>query len=471
MFTDPNSTPTLLLNYNFKEEAKYYKEYRNMEEANHLKINEQIPNFFESEDILLERMGNHQKEVKKGNLGSKFRELEFLKFKKDLSSLILQQKDIDRIKLFVGSEQSKTVLFNSINWKVLRKSDTYGNSFYLSEDFLNFFKIEKYKRLQNIEKKIIVFKSAEYIDCLLLTTRIFSAFRNFEDADPNAFYDFDSFVSEETISYFIELMIPQINSLKDLRQHKDYYIPYATTLIMTFLTSYEKEKIPLKKLLFSKIFIKFINLDYDDHIKREKHRVPSLNADDGFPNFSSSSNVSRIRNNPFSLKESKHIYETFIKMDSQKSGYLTINDVKETDNFLFTNAFLDRLFHNVLTETAYNDDRFDYTSFLRFYVSLNFMKSPRSVDLFFDVADIDGDGVISNFDILYFYKEMIKESKIDKELHSYDRFYSELLDITKCNAKEGITKQQIYINKVGNPFFFLLFDIKTFIDWESPSSE
>lgn len=470
METEPKATLTLLTSNNFQDAAKYYREYRDIKSPNQNELEIQIPKFYEPEDELNLQKGKQNEKVK--NI---FKLIENLKFKKDISSLILQPKDIQYIKSIVLSEESKLVLFDSIKWDELRKNPTLGKSYYLSEEFLSAFKIEKSKYYQSHVKKYVAFKSVEYIDCLLLNSRLFYAYSFFEEINPNVFYDFNSFVSEDTISSFVEIMIPHLNSLKNLGKMKDYYIPYATTLIMTFLTFYEKEKIPLKKLLFSKIFIKFINIDYDDLIKKDKPKISSNSnpiADDGFPNFSnSSSNVIRRQNNPFKQNESKIIYNKFIKMDSKKTGYLRMEDIKKTDNYLFTDAFLDRLFHNVLTETSYNEDRFDYILFLRFYISLNYMKTPRSVDLFFEVADIDGDGVISNFDILYFYKEMIKETKIDKEKHSYDRFYSELLDITKCNAKDGITKKQIYQNKVGYPFFLLLFDISTFMEWEGPYQE
>lgn len=470
MYSDPKSTLTLLESNNFKNEARYYREFMGIQKSDQNELSLQIPTFFQPENDQ-----NSSDDNKKGKVKNMFKMIENLKFKKNISSFILKPNDIKFFKSIVESSESKLVKFDSINWAELRKNPSFGKSYYLSDDFLSAFKIEKSKYHQNHIEKIVIFKSSEYIDCLLLVSRIFFAYSFFEKIDPKVFYDFDGFVSEDNLSFFIEKMIPYLNSLKNLGKMTDYYVPYATALIMTYLTFYEKEKIPIKDLLFSKIFIKFINIDYDDLIKKDKPKISNNSipiADDGLPNFSnSSSNVGRRPNNPFKPEESKIIYNKFIKMDSKKTGYLRMEDVKKTDNFWFTDAFLDRLFHNVLTETSYNEDRFDYILFLRFYLSLNYMKTPRSVDLFFEVADIDGDGVISNFDILYFYKEMIRESKIDKEKHSYDKFYSELLDITKCNAKDGITKKQIYQNKVGYPFFLLLFDINTFKDWEDPGQE
>ena len=60
---------------------------------------------------------------------------------------------------------------------------------------------------------------------------------------------------------------------------------------------------------------------------------------------------------------------------------------------------------------------------------------------------------------------MLKELNIPAEDHSYDAFYSELLDYVNASPKTGITKELIYTTKTGAVFFMLLFDRNTFLSF------
>ncbi|OHT14589.1 hypothetical protein TRFO_14998 [Tritrichomonas foetus] len=395
------------------EEANYFQKL--ISEKKKSKFAQQIPNLIPAE------------KNPENSFTETFLRIMELKRRSSISSFVLKPNDITLFESELGLPYKRAIPYKSINWPKLRQNvKNAGQQFYLTDNFIKYF----------IDKKQN-FKSLEYMDCLRLLSRIFDSYK-YMDSIENI--EIDGSLNEAQISNFIEVMIPHIYGLQSMGSHTDYYIPYATSLMMFFLTSFDGDKVFVRRFFSSKYLIKFINLAYEDETK-----------------------------NPFQIQASRKAYRVFMQLDSQKTGYLTQSDVKEFERFSFTDAFIHRLFNDVFIGAIFNEGRLDYTLYLNFYLAVKYMKSPRSVDLLFQVADIDGDGIIGNFDILYFYKAMIKE--LGNPKHNYDTFLSELLDYTKSSALNGITKEQIYKTRSGDPFFLLLFDKVTFTKWEEPIHE
>ena len=409
MYLTPESTATKLKSLGFSKEADYFNSLVLSKEMN---PSQQIPTFYNFHE-------NCQ-----NSFAKLFKKASKLRYKRMISNLILEEEDFINLESALGLPTRKIVPFSSINWKEVDSLISFCDGFYLNENLLSNF------------KKGSAFNSLDYINFLKYLSFIFETYERIDDLDLN------SVVSESDISNFINVIIHDIPSLKNLGNYIDYYTTYATAVMMFFLTSFEGSKVFTRRFLSSRILLQLINLRFEN-------------------------NPDNLKRNPFRKDASSLAYNTFVRLDSEQSGYLLPTDVKEFNRFSFTDAFLSRLFNNVLT-TELNDGRLDYTLFLSFYLATTFLKSPRSVDLFFQVADIDGDGLISNFDILYFYKAMKKECKINN--HSYETFLSELLDNTK-GKPEGITKEQIYKTRSSDPFFLLLFDKNTFKKWEETSEE
>lgn len=446
MAFNPYATITILENQQLNEEAHFYKELRNLQDLKpecEAFPSQNIPPFYRQSDETNENGSNNSIKLGETRFRRIFRTVEKQKHKKRIQSYILSPKIISKFEEAICVSSTSNVKFDEISWDDLSPYRTYGNGVYLSNEFLDFFVFCD----KNNEK---YFRVMDYLNFLKLLSKIFFSFLLFEKVDQNVFYNFDSLVSEETLNDFVEVVIKYISGLDALEKHEPYYIVYATSLMMSFLTNYENEKIPIRKLLFSKIFIKFINFDNEES--------QSL-----IDNDSNDSLVSQPIN-PFHPKQCIELYNLFGKLDVSKSGLLRMCDIKTINSHIFTEAFLDRLVHHVF-EGAIDNDKLDYILFCRFYLAIKYITAPRSVDLLFSVADIDGDGVISNFDILYFYKEMLKELNIPAEDHSYDAFYSELLDYLNASPKTGITKELIYTTKTGAVFFMLLFDRNTFLSF------
>ena len=171
--------------------------------------------------------------------------------------------------------------------------------------------------------------------------------------------------------------------------------------------------------------------------------------------------------NPFTLKHTIKIYNAFATKDSRMAGMLCKDDIKILGKKKFTYAFLERLFEVL----GIYDEGIDIILFTRIILASKNMSEVPGAQFFFKVFDLDDEGVINQFDILYFYKSMIAECNIkDEDRSLFKSFLSKLLDIIGCHSPE-ITLDQLIKSNSQEIFFLLLCDINTFKEWECDEEE
>ena len=81
----------------------------------------------------------------------------------------------------------------------------------------------------------------------------------------------------------------------------------------------------------------------------------------------------------------------------------------------------------------------DFGGFYRFVVRKENCDKPNGARYFFDLFDVDGDGLIGPFDLTYFYRDLVRESTC--ALLALNTFIEETLDKTQA-SELGFTVDQ-----------------------------
>ncbi|KAK8886669.1 Serine/threonine-protein phosphatase 2A regulatory subunit B'' subunit gamma [Tritrichomonas musculus] len=244
-------------------------------------------------------------------------------------------------------------------------------------------------------------------------------------------------VTNDTLRSFFERKAKKIEALQALynksKNFFEYYFEIILSIFFFFLSPiYESKCIDIYDLLSSKLFDQFICMD----------KLPR-------------------QTNPLTIKNTREIYYSFIKLDSEEKGLLIMKDIKKIDNYIFTDVFTSRVFQVF----QLYQEKLDIYLFIYLLLSIRNISKPNGTKLFFKFIDLDEKGWISQSDILFFYKGLIKEIDDSIDNHSFDHFLAELYDIVGCSNNQ-ITLDDIVKSKQQNLFFKLLIDINTFKQWE-----
>ena len=312
--------------------------------------------------------------------------------------------------------------------------------------------------LQNFRTIDNYFDSDAYIDFVRYFGRTLKALSMFLEIDPFL----TTFVSESTIKRFIAIYSKSIISLKRLQDEDfSYYIDYYVSIVYCYFVFYinpvNNNEFNVIDLLSSSIFRQFIDMD-----------------------------IVNPKSNPLILPNTIKLYNLYIELDHEKQSMLRKCDLKviqlrHSETVKLTDCFLSRLFEMLETfdfepeedgnegnNPNINERFLDLGLFISFLLPLKNMKQPAGTHFFFRMIDLDEDGKLSRFDILYFYKAILKETGIKN--HNPDAFLSKLFDIVSCQEAE-ISEKCLLDSGNQDLFFKLLIDLMTFNDWEGVNEE
>jgi Ca2+-binding EF-hand superfamily protein len=203
---------------------------------------------------------------------------------------------------------------------------------------------------------------------------------------------------------FIESRIPKVcpEAAKLLSQGTDFYRQFVLEQMVLHFDPLNLNRISIPDLLISPDFLLFIELTPDADYQ-----------------------------NPYSYDSFEECFLSF-KNCTNDIGLVDKSGFKNAKGAVYTSAFIDRLYDS--TQTF--EGCLDFGGFCRFMVHKQNCDSSEGARLFFDVFDVDGDGVLSIVDIAVFFKSLVSET--DRYDVDFDNFIQELLDKTQCSGM-GIT--------------------------------
>lgn len=255
----------------------------------------------------------------------------------------------------------------------------------------------------------------------------------------------ESFMAEFSKSGFdIEKFEDYVTTVIRMQRHFARLLEYASlpqgmlTLddIESFVTDVINEAETLKPVRnngFYKEMVLEITSFSLDILGMNRVAAKDLVSTEDFPLFLEVDSDSSI-DNPFSYKFFLQWYSAFTKSVNSE-GMLTKESFKHCSDWKLCDAFVDRVFET----SVLFDGCMDFAGFIRFVIAKHFNETANGARYFFNLFDVDGDGMIGPFDIEYFYNSLSCESKQTDT--SLGTFVQEMLD--KAQATEiGFTLEQ-----------------------------
>jgi len=164
----------------------------------------------------------------------------------------------------------------------------------------------------------------------------------------------------------------------------------------------------------------------------------------------------------FSYEHFYVLYCRFWELDTDHDRIIDAEDVLSYGGHALSCRIVDRIFSGVCKpKNSSSPTRMDYTDFIWFCISEEDKTSERALDYWFRCIDLDGDGVITLFDMEFFYEEQIHRMEcLGHEPITFRNIVRQLMDmLTPGDRKVHITKDVLRKSKLQSNFFNILFNI------------
>lgn len=232
----------------------------------------------------------------------------------------------------------------------------------------------------------------------------------------------DCMLTIDDIDEFLEKKIPEANSLKHLLENNAVTIPFYKQLAIEQIgfhfDPYGMNRISPIELMLSKHFSSFLAL-------LQTSKQNETTDDD---------EIEDDPDNTFSYSYFLLVFAKFSK-NVNEEGMMDRKSFKLCSDWHLCDAFVDRVFEN---STVYNDC-LDFSGFAHFYINYENSDTPNGARFYFNLFDVDDDGLINPYDIGVFYKDLVRESKSTEA--DLEILIQELLDKTQA-TEMGFTLDQ-----------------------------
>uniref|UniRef100_A0A8D0KNM2 EF-hand domain-containing protein n=1 Tax=Salvator merianae TaxID=96440 RepID=A0A8D0KNM2_SALMN len=171
----------------------------------------------------------------------------------------------------------------------------------------------------------------------------------------------------------------------------------------------------------------------------------------------------------FSYEHFYVIYCKFWELDTDHDLYIDPKDLARHNDHAISNRMIERIFSGAVTrgKKAQKEGKISYADFVWFLISEEDKKTPTSIEYWFRCMDLDGDGVLSMYELQYFYEEQCQ--KLDNmaiEPLPFEDCLCQMLDLVKPECEGKITLRDLKKCKMANVFFDTFFNIDKYLDHE-----
>jgi len=161
------------------------------------------------------------------------------------------------------------------------------------------------------------------------------------------------------------------------------------------------------------------------------------------------------------------LYCKFWELDIDRDGMLSRDDLAQYNDSSLTDFIIDRIMGGYGKRlTARQPGMMSYEDFVWFCLSEEDKTTPVSQEYWFRCVDIDGDGVLSLYELEQVFaeqKERIKQ--YDPEI-SFSDIHCQIIDMLKPKNRDAITLSDIKKSKMSPIFFNILFNLNKFFVFE-----
>lgn len=170
----------------------------------------------------------------------------------------------------------------------------------------------------------------------------------------------------------------------------------------------------------------------------------------------------------FSYEHFYVIYCKFWELDKDHDLLIDKHDLARHNDHAINSRTIDRIFSGaVIKGKSALDGKMSYPQFCWFLLSEEDKRHPTSVEYWFRVMDLDGDGVISMYEMEYFYEEqMQKMEALGIEKLPFEDCLCQMLDLVRPKDSHRITLADLKNCKMTHIFFDTFINLDKFLDHE-----
>uniref|UniRef100_A0A8C7XI20 Protein phosphatase 2 regulatory subunit B''beta n=1 Tax=Oryzias sinensis TaxID=183150 RepID=A0A8C7XI20_9TELE len=171
----------------------------------------------------------------------------------------------------------------------------------------------------------------------------------------------------------------------------------------------------------------------------------------------------------FSYEHFYVIYCKFWELDSDHDLYIDQNDLARHNDQAISQRMIERIFSGTVTRDrrVRKEGRISYADFVWFLISEEDKKTDTSIEYWFRCMDLDGDGVLSMYELEYFYEEQCQKLEaMAIEPLPFEDCLCQMFDLVKPEVEGKITLRDLKRCKLSHIFFDTFFDIEKYLDHE-----
>ncbi|XP_073088450.1 serine/threonine-protein phosphatase 2A regulatory subunit B'' subunit alpha isoform X2 [Manis javanica] len=171
----------------------------------------------------------------------------------------------------------------------------------------------------------------------------------------------------------------------------------------------------------------------------------------------------------FSYEHFYVIYCKFWELDSDHDLYISQADLSRYNDQASSNRIIERIFSGAVTrgKTVQKEGRMSYADFVWFLISEEDKRNPTSTEYWFRCMDVDGDGVLSMYELEYFYEEQCDRMEaMGIEPLPFHDLLCQMLDLVKPANDGKITLRDLKRCRMAHIFYDTFFNLEKYLDHE-----
>ncbi|XP_076011275.1 serine/threonine-protein phosphatase 2A regulatory subunit B'' subunit beta isoform X2 [Genypterus blacodes] len=159
----------------------------------------------------------------------------------------------------------------------------------------------------------------------------------------------------------------------------------------------------------------------------------------------------------------------FFELDTDSDTFINQWDLARHNNQAISLRMIERIFSGAVTrgEQVCKEGKMSFADFVWFLISEEDKQTDTSVEYWFRCMDLDGDGVLSMYELEFLYEgqcHMLKNSNF--EPRPFEDLICELLDLVKPEVEGKITLRDLKRCKLAHVFFDTFINIYKYLDRE-----
>ncbi|KAK2402049.1 putative serine/threonine protein phosphatase 2A regulatory subunit B''delta [Trifolium repens] len=171
----------------------------------------------------------------------------------------------------------------------------------------------------------------------------------------------------------------------------------------------------------------------------------------------------------FSYEHFYVIYCKFWELDTDHDFFIDRENLIKYGNHSLTYRIVDRIFSQVPRKFSSKvEGKMNYEDFVHFILAEEDKSSEPSLEYWFRCIDLDGNGVLTSNEMLFFYEEQLHRMEcMAQEPVLFEDILCQLVDMIGPENEGYITLRDVQSSKLSGNVFNILFNLNKFIAFET----